>query len=108
MAERYLYVPIIGLCCTISYSFLNRKLSYPIVVVFGVILLCFQIGVIHRNRIWRNDATLWFNTFQREPKSARACGNLGNAYFNNLRYEEAIKMYRQALCPGTQLSIYPF
>ncbi len=97
MAERYLYVPVIGLCCTISYPFLNRKLSYPIVVVFGVILLCFQIGVIHRNRIWRNDATLWFHTFQREPKSARACGNLGNAYFNNLRYEEAIKMYRQAL-----------
>ncbi|MBM4053285.1 MAG: tetratricopeptide repeat protein [Planctomycetes bacterium] len=105
IAERYLYIPAIGFCCAISYLFMNEKLRKPLVIFYICIILCFQIGILHRNRIWRNDTTLWFHTFQREPKSARACSNLGNAYYNNKRYEEAIGLYKKAL---TLEFSYPF
>ena len=47
--------------------------------------------------MWQNDTTLWFYTYQREPNSARACSNLGNTYFKNNRYEDAIYMYKKSL-----------
>ncbi|HHT9109490.1 MAG TPA: tetratricopeptide repeat protein, partial [Candidatus Wunengus sp. YC64] len=97
MAERYLYLPIAGFCgiagCTVANSVFRKKG----VIIIGIILLSMQIGVIWRNGVWQNDTTLWFSTYQREPNSARACSNLGDAYFKNNQYEAAIYMYKKSL-----------
>ncbi|HHT9128765.1 MAG TPA: tetratricopeptide repeat protein [Candidatus Wujingus californicus] len=105
MAERYLYLPIIGLCGAIgslfsTYTFRKREL-----VIAGVILFSMQIGVVYRNGVWRDDTSLWLHTFKREPNSARAYGNLGNVFFRNKQYEEAIQMYKKSL---TLKYSYPF
>lgn len=106
MAERYLYLPIIGFCGTTGCIFANylplRK--YMAIILVGI-LLSMQIGVIYRNGVWRDDVTLWHHTYNREPKSARACSNLGNAYFKNNQYEDAIQMYKKSL---TFPYSYPF
>lgn len=109
MAERYLYLPIIGFC-TVASSIVpnyrhNKRKSIITVTVIGAILCSTQIRVIQRNGVWRNDTTLWSSTLEREPKSARACSNVGNTYFHNKRYEDAIKMYKRAL---TFQYTYPF
>ncbi len=107
MAERYLYFPIIGFCgaagCIVTkYTF--QKKGIPIIAM-GVILLGMQVWVIYRNGIWRDDTALWTSTYKREPNSARACSNLGNAYFKDKRYEDAISMYQKSL---TFSYSYPF
>ncbi|MCF6155740.1 MAG: tetratricopeptide repeat protein [Candidatus Brocadia sp.] len=106
MAERYLYLPIVGFCSTIGCILANylSQRKY-MAIIFGGILLFMQIGIVYRNGVWRDDATLWHYTYQREPNSARACGNLGNAYFKNNRYEDAIQMYKKSL---TFQYSYPF
>ena len=106
MAERYLYIPIIGFCSTtgcIFANYISSRKNMPIIL--GIILFSMQIGVVYRNGVWRDDATLWGYTYKREPNSARACSNLGNIYFKNQRYEDAIQMYKKSL---TFPYSYPF
>lgn len=106
MAERYLYIPIMGFCGVtgcIPANYLSQRKGFLIVV--GTILLGMQIGVIHRNSVWQDDTTLWSYTYKREPNSARACSNLGNTWFKNQRYEDAIHMYKRSL---TFPYSYPF
>lgn len=106
MAERYLYLPIIGFCGSAGCILANYlSLRKGVALLFGIILLSIQIVVISRNGVWRNDTTLWSDTHEREPNSARACSNLGNSYFKNNRYEDAIRMYEKAL---TFPYSYPF
>ncbi|TVL98594.1 MAG: hypothetical protein CV087_21100 [Candidatus Brocadia sp. WS118] len=106
MAERYLYLPIIGFCGSAGYILANylspRK---GIAILFGAILLGLQISAISRNGVWQDDTTLWGYTLKREPNSARACSNLGNIHFKNNRYEAAIHLYKKAL---TFPYSYPF
>lgn len=106
MAERYLYIPVMGFCgvtgCILA-NYLSQRRGTPIIV--GTILLGMQIGVIYRNGVWQDDTTLWSYTYKREPNSARACSNLGNTWFKNQRYEDAIHMYKRSL---TFPYSYPF
>ena len=105
MAERYLYLPIAGFCGIAVSIGTNAVFRKKGAIIIGIILLSMQIGVIWRNGVWQNDTTLWFYTYQREPNSARACSNLGNTYFKNNRYEDAIRMYKKSL---TLPYSYPF
>lgn len=105
MAERYLYLPIIGLCGTIGCILEYSPFRKSWIIITGIIILGMQIYVVERNGVWRDDATLWSYTYKREPHSARACGNLGNTYFKNKRYEDAIRMYKKSL---TLPYSYPF
>jgi len=97
MAERYLYIPAAGVFCFISYSLKDFRFNKKNIFVIGIILVFLGIGVVQRNSVWKNDATLWYYTYQREPRSARACSNLGNAYFQKGHYEKAIKLFKRAL-----------
>ncbi len=105
MAERYLYLPIVGFCGIAGSIVTNSVFRKKGVIIVGIIFLSMQIGVIWRNGVWQNDTTLWFSTYQREPNSARACSNLGNTYFKNKQYEAAIRMYKKSL---TLPYSYPF
>ncbi len=105
MAERYLYIPIMGFCGMAGYIASSPVFRKKGIFALGMILLSMQIGVIWRNGVWQNGATLWSCTHQREPNSARACTNLGNTYLNNNRYEDAIRMYKKSL---TLPYSYPF
>src|SRR3989304_764433 len=105
MAERYLYLPIIGLCGAIGSLFSTYTFRKNAVIIAGVILFSMQIGVVYRNGAWRDDTSLWLNTFKREPNSVRSYGNLGNVFFKTKQYEEAIQMYKKSL---TFKYSYPF
>src|SRR3990172_11326662 len=105
MAKRYLYLPIIGLCGAIGSLFLTYTFRKNAVIISGVILFGMQIGVVYRNGAWRDDTSLWLNTFKTEPNSAHSYGNLGNVFFRNKQYEEAVQMYKKTL---TFKYSYPF
>ena len=105
MAERYLYLPIVGFCASSGYMLANKTLRNKGIIIAGIIILGMQLYTVGRNIVWRDNATLWFYTYKREPDSARACSNLGNFYFGNKHYEKAIQMYKKAL---TFQYSYPF
>jgi len=107
IADRYLYLPLVGFCLAISII-LNDLLDHlgrPNVNKTGVLkafifLLIFGFYAsitVARNRVWKDDFSLWTKTLESSSNSAIVHGNLGRAYQNQGLLKEAIAAYRSAI-----------
>ena len=108
MAERYLYIPVMGFCVAkgiLIYRITDRTLSpraIPLRRMVQLVLVILMIGgygfsIIGKNGDWRDELTLWTKTIQRSPDSHRAHCNLGNVYMENGLIEKAYSEYQTAL-----------
>jgi tetratricopeptide (TPR) repeat protein len=117
LAERYLYLPLIGFCLlvpVIIYGLAGRvitrrpaaNLVSSILIV--VILSIYSIATTTRNPDWQNNFSLWSKTIQTSPNSLVARGGLGMAYLERGMLEEARKQFEIAinLYPGHHKSYY--
>ncbi|PKL14978.1 MAG: hypothetical protein CVV49_22180 [Spirochaetae bacterium HGW-Spirochaetae-5] len=61
-----------------------------------------------RNKIWKNDYTLWSDCLKKSPKKARVNNNFGLAMSENNEFEKAIYYYNKAslLSPDYVLPYY--
>ncbi len=82
MAERYLYIPVIGMCimggCLVTA--LRRSSSFAHILFYpltAVILLGFAWQGASRSGDWKDEFTLWSKTIVREPASYKAHSSLG-------------------------------
>ncbi len=108
-AERYLYIPIIGLCLvvpTVIDGVVKRWFTRPAVATMVtliptlVILGLYSAATLARNPDWRNNFVLWSKTVQSSPNSLVAHGGLGMAYLEQgmlneaqQKFERVIKLY---------------
>lgn len=65
----------------------------------AIILMLFIFGSLTyaRNGVWASALTLWSDAAEKSPKKARPLNNLGLAWEEKGRMEDAEKVYRQAL-----------
>src|SRR3989304_6087985 len=98
MAERYLYIPIMGISGIIGILIQKSNLKNPLATICSAIVI-FTLGVmcINRNGIWRDEFTLWYSTSIREPNSARAHHNLGVVHSSKDFYDYAEYQYKKTL-----------
>src|SRR3990170_691012 len=98
MAERYLYIPIMGISGIIGILIQKSNLKNPLATICSSIVI-FILGVmcINRNGIWRDEFTLWYSTSIREPNSARAHHNLGVVHSSKDFYDYAEYEYKKTL-----------
>lgn len=97
-AERFLYLPVGGLCIVIGLLinrlFIYRKeaqlLMYSIVVIYST-------AVISRNMVWKDDYSLWTDAIRKVPSNGRPYNDIGNVYLERGQYDEAIKLYQTAI-----------
>src|SRR3989304_1516869 len=107
MAERYLYIPVIGFCimgsCFIMHMSALRLKPFHISVWFltSSILFGFVWQTSSRSRDWRDEFTLWSKIIAREPNSYKAHSSLGILLIKRGQEEEGISELR------TSLSINP-
>ncbi len=110
MAERYLYIPILGFCIAgsnllvcydgnkICASYAFEKINQRIILILLILVLAsFSIMTIKRNKIWMDQTILWTHTAQTSPHSFKAHNNLGNIYRDAGRLDEAIQEFKSAL-----------
>lgn len=98
MAERYLYLPLMGFSGVVGIIIQNYTIKNKLATIgFGAILVTTSMMAIHRNRVWREDFTLWRATINRAPESARAHNNLGVAYSTKGFYDYAESEYRKTM-----------
>jgi len=83
VAERYLYLPILGILAVFGYSVIAlsekmkfKRLNYLIIII--VILL--STRTIIRNIDWKNEDNLWIATGKTSPSSPNTHNNLGDVY----------------------------
>ncbi len=107
LAERYLYLPSLGLVFILAVFLIkgsswiggNREglLSHlgPVLVVLAVSL--YSAILFTRNQVWRNDLSLWEDTVVKSPHAAVPHNLLGLAYKHEGRWEDAKREFEMAL-----------
>ncbi|MFC1624177.1 tetratricopeptide repeat protein [Candidatus Omnitrophota bacterium] len=101
MSEGWLYVPSIGffllLAKVLSHLYRTERFRiFTIILTIG--LLSFYSSLtIKENTHWREPIAFYKRTLKYAPDSPRVHNNLGNAYYNMGREEEAIALYKKAL-----------
>ncbi len=104
MADRYTYVPYIGLFFALAWWLDEPAASGRVrwkPVIAGILLLLFPVCLVqtwNRCKIWENPETFWNDTIQKYPgKIVDAYYNRANYYTKQGRIEEALRDYDRAL-----------
>lgn len=102
VAERYSYVPYIGLFFIIAslffYAFDHYKQYASIIRGAGIgclIVLC--AITFTRTKVWKDGVSLWSDVLEKNSKVFFAYYNLGNAYKNLQDFQGAINAYSGAV-----------
>ena len=105
LAERYLYLPIIGFCLMVPAAILaapkpfkNPSTAKVVILIPVVVLLSLYATVtIARNPDWQNNFSLWSKTVQSSPNSLTAHGGLGMAYLERGMLDEAAEQFEKTI-----------
>lgn len=102
VAERYTYLPYIGLSIIIvriylHFSELKPKLIFKMNMFFIAVLILFSIITFQRNKVWRNSVDLLIDLTKKYPDFAMGYDDLGVARMFENDLEGAIKDFDKAL-----------
>lgn len=101
VAERYLYLPSLGIFAVIAYTLdqlaQKKSLKVPIYVLFASILILLSIRTIIRNIDWKNEDNLWIATGKTSPSSPNAHNNLGDVYGRHGDKQAALREFQKAI-----------
>ncbi|MFC1573614.1 tetratricopeptide repeat protein [Candidatus Latescibacterota bacterium] len=100
MFEHRLYLPMFGFCLAApaSFYYLLGKTRMKTVVIMIVSLACvYSVLTYGRNRIWKNEFTLWSDVVKKSPDKARPHYNLGKALIEKKQYDRAREEFSRAL-----------
>ncbi|MGC9053465.1 MAG: tetratricopeptide repeat protein [Candidatus Hydrogenedens sp.] len=99
IADRFSYIPHIGLCILICTSLTGvKKMTYMFSNIFlSFIIVLFSITSKHYTSLWENSEKLFRNTLKYEPNNYIALCNLGSALVRQGRYTESISHLQKAI-----------
>jgi hypothetical protein len=102
MADRYTYVPLIGLFIILSWGSHRIQLRRPVIrtpiyLGFSILILVFAMSSWIQIRTWRNSVTLFAQAVKVTNHNFVAHNNLGNALAREGRLHEALNHYTEAL-----------
>jgi tetratricopeptide (TPR) repeat protein len=102
MADRYLYLPMVGIClalgavvCQLKMPTKRRFVVFQAAIV-AAIFIFFGFFTVQRIYIWHSSLSLWQDTVKRNPFSYIGCNNLGSALFDAGEFEKAIPLFTKA------------
>ncbi|MCZ6689204.1 MAG: glycosyltransferase family 39 protein [Planctomycetota bacterium] len=80
-ADRYLYLPVLGSSILIAWAIeqVMQRRAWVGLALAGAVTISLLSMTIHRNRDWRDDASLWRANVADYPRSVDARLNLGAA-----------------------------
>jgi tetratricopeptide (TPR) repeat protein len=96
-ADRFLYLPSVGFCLAAGVLLHHtwgpeksgRRAGKIIAVLLCGTLVFFSVVTLGQNQVWQNSISLWEKTTARSPGDYMAHHNLGSAYFEAGRMNEA-------------------
>lgn len=99
MAERLMYVPMVGFAVLGGLGFWVMKAKWPRYtwVITVILLIGWTKLTVQRNADWYSDETLFASAVEVAPQSAKAHFNLGNAVRDRGDLQGALPHYHRAL-----------
>jgi len=105
-ADRYMYIPSIGLIYMASFVFQRTyvskvyfdriKKSCLVIMLLFVYIVFFNM-TWKMNNTWQDSETLWQNVLKNYPQSLKAHTNLALAYIEKRNLDEAVSQCKEAL-----------
>jgi tetratricopeptide (TPR) repeat protein len=98
IADRYTYIPYIGLFLIVGWSIeqlAKKKMTTAYAMLFFLAVI-FAALTFRQARTWHDGATLWDQAIQTHP-SSKAYANRALLFRKEKNYPKAIEYYRQAL-----------
>lgn len=111
VAERIMYTPSIGFCLLIGtlihYTTKKNWINGKWIGIFMmVIILLFGYKTVKRNEAWLNSNNLWEAEYFTHPTNIRAITNLAIVRRTQGRYEDAIRLHKEALTIYKNCELY--
>jgi len=106
IAERYTYVPYIGLFYILGVGFSKvikpekqdlLKWKYPAIVLMGLFITLMMILSFKRTDVWKNSETLWTDVIKKYPEQKIGWYNLGHYYSETQQYEKSIPDFTKVI-----------
>jgi Flp pilus assembly protein TadD len=105
MFEHRLYLPSVGLVMATAAAgwgaagrYLSESRRIPVFIAIFVLLgTVLGSTTFLRNRVWKDEVTLWRDIVEKSPRKARAHGSLGHALQRSGNAEEAARSYLYAV-----------
>jgi len=109
--EHRTYLPSFGFFLIVSSGIsylISGKYKYLAIGLLVVIIGTNSILTYNRNKVWKDEMTLWNDVISKSPDKARAYNNRGNRLMENNRPNEAFKDFNKAieLQPNHSLAYY--
>lgn len=101
VAERYLYLPILGILVLLGLGF--EKLTHSVkfkqagYVALVLLIVILSARTIARNIDWKNEDNLWIATGKTSPSSPNTHNNLGDVYGRQGNKEAALREFQRAI-----------
>ncbi len=98
--EHRLYLPMAGYSVFLAgaaYYLFGKNNIKSMVIILSLIVAFNSFLTCQRNKIWRDDLTLWNDTVHRSPHKARAYGNRGMEYFKEGALAKAMADLNKAI-----------
>jgi tetratricopeptide (TPR) repeat protein len=97
IAERFLYIPSLGLCLIIAVLLTKLRPKILFIGVLLALLFFYFLITFNRNRDWQNRQTLWQATLKTNPKSCLALVNMASVYADKEEYSQALEFCQKAV-----------
>ncbi|MCU0230670.1 MAG: tetratricopeptide repeat protein [Acidobacteria bacterium] len=97
LAERYLYLPVLGLGLLAGWVIASIPGTLPRRAVIAAIALALVAGSLVRQAVWRTNLTLWTEAARRAPSSAASHEGLCFARIEARQFEAALVSCQRAL-----------
>ncbi|GAB4303562.1 MAG: tetratricopeptide repeat protein [Marinilabiliales bacterium] len=99
IADRYMYLPIIGIIISVYYLFkpFYTRFKYVVFALFGLYIVFFAYQSNQYIKYWKNDERLFLQTLKHDPDAVPVKNFLGIIYKNKQEYNKALEMYNSIL-----------
>ena len=106
MADRYTYIPLIGLFIIIAWGFsdiFSRLHHRKVILSFCSVIIILALGILSWRQAgyWRNDVILFKHAIEVVPNNLWAHERLASIFYKQGKFEDAAKHFRE------MLRIYP-
>lgn len=101
MADRYIYMPSIGIFYLASEGMLilwkSKKLKLPAIILLSVFAVLFSLKTYARCGVWENGMTLWNDVIDQDETVSEAYFNRAVFLMNEKRNDDAIRDFNKAI-----------
>lgn len=105
--EHRLYLPLVGYCLLLSCGLYYLTPKKVMIGILSVVLAFNSLLTFERNKVWKNELTLWSDVVKKSPHKARPYINRGWAFYNRGDDKEANEDFDRAIQISPEF-IYPY